>query len=361
MRYFHLLSMMATTPWAVERSYLAAAMSILGNRSFDLAGPVDPISDDARLSQRRTNEAARSGGAVAVLPIYGVMAQRMSEMEEACAGGVSVEKVAAQFRALVANDDVSAIVLDWDSPGGSTYGVQEFADEVRAARGTKPIISQVNSLMASAAYWVGSAADEIVVTPGGRAGSIGVYSIHEDISGMLEKQGVNPTIIKEGENKISAHPFGPLTEEGRAQIEALVKESAYAFRGAVAENRKVTRKAVVDQFGDGKVFGADELVKRGMADRVGTLQDTLGRLGVPQPKKAAAAQARATFANSEIPAIGVLHDALRGSLGMSKSQADALLRDGFGGIAQGDLEQAAGPEKAPSSPVRLVSRFIPAA
>lgn len=361
MRYFHLLSMMATTPWAVERSYLAAAMSILANRAFDLAGPVAPISEDARLSQRRTDEARRSGGAVAVLPIYGVMAQRMTEMEEACAGGVSVEKVSAQFRALVANDDVSAIVLDWDSPGGSTYGVQEFADEVRAARGVKPIISQVNSLMASAAYWVGTAADEVVVTPGGRAGSIGVYSIHEDISKMLEMQGVTPTIIKEGEHKISAHPFGPLSDDGRAQLEALVKESAVAFRGAVADNRKVTKKTVVEQFGDGKVFGAAELVSRGMADRVGTLSDTLARLGVPQPKKAAAAQARATFANGEIPAIGVLHDGLRGTLGLSKSQADALLRGGYGGIAQGDLEQAADPEKASSSPVRLRSRFIPTA
>jgi signal peptide peptidase SppA len=359
MRYFHLLSMMATTPWAVERSYLAAAMSILANRSFDLAGPVAPISDDARLTQKRTDEARKSGGAVAVLPIYGVMAQRMTDMEEACAGGVSVEKVSAAFRALVANDDVSAIVLDWDSPGGSTYGVQEFASEVAAARGTKPIISQVNSLMASAAYWVGSAADEIVVTPGGRAGSIGVYSIHEDISKMLEMQGVTPTIIKEGEHKISAHPFGPLSDDGRAQLETLVKESAAAFRAGVADNRKVTKKTVIEQFGDGKVFGAQELVSRGMADRVGTLSDTLARLGVPQPKKAAAAQARATFANGEIPAIGVLHDGLRGTLGLSKSQADALLQRGFAGIAAGNLPEAT---QAPSPPApRLRSRFIQSA
>lgn len=360
MRYFHLLSMMATTPWAVERSYLAAALSILANRSFDLAGPVEPISQDARLSQRRVDQSRKSGGAVAVLPIYGVMAQRMTAMEEQCAGGVSVEKVSAAFRALVADEDVSAIILDWDSPGGSTYGVQEFADEVREARGTKPIVSQVNSLMASAAYWVGSAADEIVVTPGGRAGSIGVYSIHEDVSAMLEMQGVKTTVIKEGEHKIAAHPFGPLSEDGRAQLEALVSESAYAFRGAVAENRNVSRKAVVETFGDGKVFGAEELVKRGMADRVGTLGDTLARFGVASPKKAAAAQARATFANGEIPAIGVLHDGLRGTLGLSKSQADALLQRGFSGIAGGTLPVEAS-DPTPSAPVRLVSRFIPTA
>lgn len=355
MRYSHILAHMATTAWAVEPSFLRAAMAMVLSRSN---GELLPNAE-ARLSQRRANEAARSGGAVAVLPVYGVMAQRANEMEKACAGLVSVDELSAQFQALVNNDDVSAIVLDWDSPGGSTYGVQEFADQVRDARGTKPIVSQVNSLMASAAYWVGSAADEVVVTPGGRAGSIGVYSIHEDISAMLEMQGVKPTIVKEGEHKIAVNPFGPLTDNGREQLESLVKESAAAFRGAVAENRKVPKKTVIDSFGDGKVFGAQELVNRGMADRIGTLGDTLARLGVPSKKKAAAAQARATFANGEVPAIGVLVDAL-GSLGLSKAQADAFARDGLDGIATGSREQEAEPH-TPSSPVRLQSRFIPKA
>lgn len=351
MRYSHILAHMATTPWAVEQHFLRTAMAMVVARS---AGEVAMPDTDARLSQRRADQAAKSGGAIAVLPIHGVMAQRASEMEKACANLVSTDEISAQFRALVNDDDVSAIVLDWDSPGGSTYGTQEFADIVREARGTKPIISQVNSLMASAAYWVGSAADEIVVTPGGRAGSIGVYSIHEDISAMLEKEGIKPTIIKEGEHKIASHPFGPLSDEARSQIEGMVREAAESFRGAVASNRKVTRKTVIDSFGDGKVFGAEELVRRGMADRVGTLSDTLTRLGVPSKKKAAAAQTRATLANGEIPTIGVLVDAL-GSLGMSKAQADAFARDGLDGIAAGSREQEA--DKPPSKPVRLVSRF----
>lgn len=350
MRYSHILAHMATTPWALDKTFMRAAMAMVMSRAGDeLMVP----AVEGKLTNKRTEEARRSGGAVAVLPIYGVMAQRMSAMEEACAGGVSVEKVAAEFQALVNDDDVSAIVLDWDSPGGSTYGVEEFAAQVREARGVKPIISQVNSLMASAAYWVGSAADEIVVTPGGRAGSIGVYSIHEDISAMLEKQGVKATIVKEGEHKIAANPFGPLSDEGRAQIEALVKESAAAFRGGVGENRGVSKKTVVEQFGDGKVFGAQELVSRGMADRVGTLQDTLSRLGVPSKKKAAAAQTRATLANGQIPPIGVLVDAL-GSLGMTKAQADAFARDGLDGIAAGSREPEAKPQ---TPPARLVSRF----
>lgn len=352
MRYSHILAHMATTAWAVEPMFLRAAMSMVIGKATG-----EPVTTtEGRLSQRRTDQAARSGGSIAVLPIHGVMSQRASEMEKACAGLVSVEELSQAFSALVDSDEVSAIVLDWDSPGGSTYGVQEFADQVRAARGIKPIVSQVNSLMASAAYWVGSAADEIVVTPSGRAGSIGVYSIHEDISKMLEKEGIATTIIKEGEHKIASHPFGPLSAEGREQIESLVKESAYAFRGAVADNRKVTRKTVVESFGDGKVFGADELVKRGMADRVGTLQDTLGRLGVPSKKRAAAEQARATFANGEVPAIGVLTDAL-GSLGMSKSQAERFAAQGLDGFASGSRKPAAETQQAPAP--RLRSRFIP--
>ena len=337
MRYLHTLSMMASTPWALEYGFLMAAKGILMSRS--LGETMGQPETEAKLSQRREREAARSDGAVAVLPIYGVMDQRMSAMDEACAGGVSVERVSAQFKALIENDDVSAIVLDWDSPGGSTSGVQELAAQIREARGTKPIISQVNSLMASAAYWAGSAADEIVVTPGGRAGSIGVYSVHEDISAMLEQKGIKATILKEGANKVEVNPFGPLSKEGSDQVMTLVKEAASAFRGDVGANRKRTKAQVIEQFGDGKVFGAKELVDRGMADRIGTLGDTLARLGVPSKGKSAAAQASATFANGDIPAISVLNDALR-TVGMSKSQADALLLRGFGGLLPGASEAA---------------------
>ena len=87
---------------------------------------------------------------------------------------------------------ISAIVLDVDSPGGSVFGVEELATEIRAARGTKPVVAVANSMAASAAYWIASQADELVITPGGMVGSIGVLTAHEDISKAQEMAGIKP-------------------------------------------------------------------------------------------------------------------------------------------------------------------------
>ncbi len=86
--------------------------------------------------------------------------------------------------------NIDTIVLDVDSPGGNYYGTPETSSKIRAARDSKPIIAVANSLAASAAYWIASAADEIVVTPSGDVGSIGVLAVHTDFSAANEKIGV---------------------------------------------------------------------------------------------------------------------------------------------------------------------------
>jgi|GEM_PF-1830514 len=331
MRYLHVLAAFAAMPWALQPDYLRAAVQILSTRAAGL----DPPETEAALTKKREAEVQRQEGAIAVIPVFGVMAQRMSAMDEMCAGGTSLDRVMSNFRAMRDDDRAKAIVMHLDTPGGSTYGVEEAHAEIIAARGIKPIIAQIDSLGASAGYWLATAADEIVVTPGGRGGSIGVYSVHEDLSVALEKAGVKHTIVVEGENKAIVNPFGPLSTAGRAQMETLVKEAAKAFRDNVAQGRNVSSKAVVDRFGDGLVFGAKAMVERGMADRIGTLQDTLGRLGMPSKKQAASAQTRATFAAGEIPTIRAVEAAL-GDLGLSNAQAERFVTAGYAGLTAGD-------------------------
>jgi len=157
--------------------------------------------------------------------------------------------------------------------------VQELAAEMAAARGSKPIIAQIDSMAASAAYWLASAADEIVITPSGTAGSIGVYTIHTDQSQKLAAEGIKPTLIKgaKGVNKAEGAPFEPLSDETHAFIQQRVNETENAFHKAIATNRGVTQAQVVDRFGKGRSFGAEESVDRGLADRVGTMDETLAR------------------------------------------------------------------------------------
>src|SRR5690606_30987632 len=147
------------------------------------------------------------------------------------------------------------------SPGGQVNGIQELSDLIYSARGKKPIIAVANHMMASAAYWIGTAADEIVVSPSGEVGSIGVFAVHEDISGALAQDGVKVSIIKEGKYKAEANPFEPLNEEARAAIQESVSEAYGAFVGAVARNRSVDAEVVRNGFGEGRMMGAQRAVE----------------------------------------------------------------------------------------------------
>ena len=109
-------------------------------------------------------------------------------------------------------------MFDVDSPGGSVLGATEFARTLRAARDTKHLIAHAHYQMASAAYWIGACCHEIVASPSSMVGSIGVYSIHEDLSAALEQLGVKLTYISAGKYKVEGNDTQPLTEEAHRRI-----------------------------------------------------------------------------------------------------------------------------------------------
>ncbi len=100
-------------------------------------------------------------------------------------------------RSSMADPAVSTVLIDVDSPGGTIYGVEELSTKIFKARKVrgKRIIASCNSLCAAAAFWIASSADEICITPSGELGSIGVFKVHEDVSGAMAAAGIKPTII----------------------------------------------------------------------------------------------------------------------------------------------------------------------
>ena len=196
------------------------------------------------------------------------------------------------------DDGIKAIVIDTNSPGGAVSGTPELSSMIHAARGTKPIIAHVNANAASAAYWAITGADEVVVTPSGQVGSIGVLSIHDDLSAALEKAGIKKTITKAGEFKTDGNPFQPLSEDVQARMQTKVDAAYDLFVRDVARNRNVSLATVREGFGRGDMVDAQQAVAEGMADRVGTLEETMQRFGVslydaqPQARRRAFAAER---------------------------------------------------------------------
>jgi signal peptide peptidase SppA len=344
MNNVQLLLSLASEPWAVERGHLRSLIRILAIQAFNAKAGAGDV--EAKITQKRELEVQRAAGAVAVLPIYGLIAQRMSFFEQMVFGGTSIERTQAIFRGLVADDQIKAIVLNFDSPGGSPNGCDEFALEIFEARGTKPIVAQIDSGCASAAYYLASQADEIVITPGGIVGSVGVYAIHEEMSKLFEQLGVTYTLISSGGVKGKNNDFTPLTEDVRAELEKRVAYTDGLFRKAVARGRSISQAAVTEKFGNGDMFTPAEAVANGMVDKIAPLKDTLARFGAAAPSigRAAISSVRAAAAAGDFTDIppSTIEAAMREALGLTKSQGAACAGRVLKMLRQGDPDEDRG-------------------
>jgi HK97 family phage prohead protease len=260
--------------WAIHPAALVTILQIIGERRAGYRPTEEEIRD--RIGTR-AEAAEREPGPVAVIPINGPIFPKANLMTE-MSGATSLEQVRAQFRDAVADENTAAIVLDIDSPGGVVDLVPEFAAEIRDARGAKPIVAVANAMAASAAYWIATAADELVVTPSGDVGSIGVWSAHADISKLEEKAGIKTTLVSAGKYKTERNPYEPLSDEAQAEMQRKTDAYYAMFVAAVAKGRDVPVKTVRTGFGEGRMVLAEDAVARGMADRVGTLDQTITRL-----------------------------------------------------------------------------------
>ncbi|KKL60636.1 hypothetical protein LCGC14_2203370, partial [marine sediment metagenome] len=147
-------------------------------------------------------------------------------------------------------------------------------------------------LAGSAAFWIASAASELVVIPSGLVGSIGVVAIHRDVSKQDEKEGVRTTLISAGKFKTEASPFEPLADEARQHIQKLADGFMSMFVRAVARNRDVPISEVQGGFGEGRLVAAKDALRLGMVDRIGTMDETLKRLASNRPRRNMAAERR---------------------------------------------------------------------
>lgn len=221
---------------------------------------------------------AAQPGKIALIGVYGGLTPRGSWY------GSSLSGIADAATRATNDPDIASAIVDIDSPGGTVAGTMEAAAAVADLASKKPCVACVNTLAASAAYWIASQASEIVMTPSADVGSIGAMIMHQDISGWLEQIGLKLTIIRseQSPNKNEAHPFAPLSDDARAFLQSRADAAGSDFIKAVASGRKVSQTKVRETFGQGRVFGAKEAMARGMADRVATFGQVVAGL-MPKP------------------------------------------------------------------------------
>lgn len=269
-----------------EKGYISVSS---GEARFVAQDRFDDAQEGLPMRGASGKRNAASPGSVAVIPIMGVISQRMNLMAQLSgSGGTSIEKLTGQFRQALGDSNCKAIIFDVDSPGGSVNGVPELAAEIFKGRKQKPIVAVCNSMAASAAYWLASAASEVVTTPTALVGSIGVFMTHQDESDAMAKEGIKITIIKAGKYKAEGNPTEPLSDDAQAFLKSQVDDVYTMFVKAVAQQRGTSQTTVRDGYGQGRALLGSSAVKAGLADRLGSMDDVLAKYGVKSSSQVSA-------------------------------------------------------------------------
>lgn len=213
-------------------------------------------------------------GRTGLLGMHGVILPRRSVVTDFY-GGTGLDQLSSDLDRMVGDPEIDTIVMDIDSPGGSVEGLQEASEKIYQSRNKKQIVGVANFMAASAAYYLGSSATRLVVAPSGEVGSIGTVMLHLDHSRMLQELGVKPTYIHAGKFKVEGNPYEPLSDEARAEFQRIVDHYYGQFLFDVGRNRGITAEQVKSDFGQGRMFMAEESHSHGLTDAVMSLEQVL--------------------------------------------------------------------------------------
>ena len=206
---------------------------------------------------------AYKAGKVGIVPLRGVVGKSLAPIDK-MTGAVDLDDFQRDLDDMENDDEVEVILVDISSPGGTVTGVEEAAS--RLARSSKPTLAFTDTEAASAAYWIGSAADRFVATPSATVGSVGVYMAIPDYSKAFEMEGVRMDVIKSGTLKGAGIPGTSLSEAQRADLQSQVEEIHADFKASVLGKRSL----VSPEDMEGQVFSGRTAARRGLVTGLGT-------------------------------------------------------------------------------------------
>lgn len=176
------------------------------------------------------------------------------------------------------DDDIKAVVVRIESPGGTVAASQEIFDAIKRLRKEKPVVASMGSVAASGGYYIACAASKIVANPATITGSIGVRMDHLNLSDLLRWAKIGHETLKSGKFKDIASPDRPLTPEERAILEEMLADIHDQFKDIVKETRKLN-DAQIQIVSDGRIFTGEEAMDLGLVDHLGGLFDAVNLAG----------------------------------------------------------------------------------
>lgn len=190
-------------------------------------------------------------------------------------GNIYSENLSKTIRKAREDDNVKAIVLRVNSPGGSAVASAVIGHEVELASNEKPVIVSMGNYAASGGYWISANGDYIFADPTTLTGSIGVFGTFPNLKGLLnDKLGITFDVVKTNENADFGNFTEPLTEFQYAKLQQMVVKTYDDFTGMVARNRGL-RQSYVDSIGQGRVWSGVDAIELGLVDQLGDMEDAI--------------------------------------------------------------------------------------
>lgn len=230
------------------------------------AGPISEGNVSPRLYQMLS-------GGIAVIDLRGPLMKFSSSLSN----NTSTVFARRQVRMAAADEEVKAILLRIDSPGGTVSGTQDLGDEIAAAAKMKPTEAYVEDMAASAAFWLASQARRINANATALVGSIGTYATVTDSSGEAAMNGYKVHVVKAGDMKGAGVPGTEVTAQQLAEVQRIVNDLNGHFLAAVAAGRKMSIDQVT-KLADGRVHIAADAKSLGLIDAVESFDQTVARL-----------------------------------------------------------------------------------
>jgi capsid assembly protease len=265
-----------TSPWAIHPEKLTEIRSIYQTH---LHGPkIDWKAMKAQFGLMMSSEGDENyqvENGVAIIPVKGVLSKGLSLLAWLF-GGSSMEQIGQDFQQALTDPEVTSILLDVDSPGGTVDGTEELANMIFNARGAKPIVAYCDGNMCSAAYWIASAADRIYISGDTiEVGSVGVLCSHIDQSEFDKMMGAKWTEITSGPYKRLASAHRPLSDKGASYLQEQVDYLAAIFtETALIRNRGLNEEQAVE-ISQAKTYYGKQAIEIGLVDGVSTYDDLI--------------------------------------------------------------------------------------
>lgn len=285
MNPLNILMRLANSAILAEPHALAVVLGVLSDRinlaeiEMEIDGeakvvPVEALQAEAVGLQRDARQYSVNDG-IAHVPIIGSLVQRGRSLRPV-SGATSYQAISEQVALAAADDEVRAIALEIDSPGGEVSGAFAAAETIREASSIKPTWAFVNESAMSAAYLLASGASRIIAPRTAQAGSVGAVTVILDQQSMLAKRGIKAHILRSGRYKTKPNPIEGLDDESAERIQARLDETRQDFVEFVTADGRMSYATLMDT--EARVFGAAEALEIGMIDEIAQIGEAMRSL-----------------------------------------------------------------------------------